>query len=256
MLILAYNININYMEDSLMKKITMIVALLLALVLLVPAVAEEVPEEVIYIFGGSSDPNRAKLKKMGQQSWYPMYSIQTNAGTEIDITTFKECQLTETGLWKPNETVEVKSFEPDNENMITYSGAWFSIRKDGFLAGDTGFSAALKWVCEYDGMYDVQVSYSGGTSAGGPTESYYQADGAYIPAVDGIYMSCFIKGEMMFIEDSCAYEGYRIPQTDLVYNGVDLKAGDEIWLVADTKDNGGWDDPWWCVRITRTGALQ
>lgn len=239
-----------------MKKITAIIALVLALVLLVPAVAEEVPEEVIYIFGGSSNPNRAKLKSMGQQSWYPMYSTQTNAGVDIDLSTFKECRLTETGLWKPNESVIIPSLVPGSEEMVEYSGAWFSIRKDGFLAGDTGFSAALKWVCEYDGMYDVQVAYSGGTSAGGPAESYYGEDGSYTPAVDGVFMSLFIKGEMMFIEDSLLGEGLRIPNTELTYNGVDLKAGDEIWLVADTKVNGGWDDPWWCVNITRTGAIE
>lgn len=227
-----------------MKKITAIIALVLALVLLVPAVAEEVPEEVIYIFGGSSNPNRAKLKNMGQQSWYPMYSTQTNAGADIDLATFKECQLTETGLWKPNETVTIPSFESGSEEMVEYSGAWFSIRKDGFLAGDTCFSAALKWVCEYDGMYDVQVAHSGGTSAGANE------------AADGVFMSFFIKGEMMFIEDSFLGEGHRIPNTELVYNSVDLKAGDEIWLVADTKENGGWDDPWWCVNITRTGAIE
>ena len=232
------------------KYLSIILALILLMTLLSFA---EAPDELIYIYGGASDPNRAKLKKMGQQSWYPMYSTQINAGEEIDLETFKECMLTETGLWKPAEEVIIPSFVPGSEDEITFRGAWFNIRKDGFAAGDTGFSAALKWVCEYDGTYDVHVSYSGGTSAGGPEEAYYQADGAYIPAADGVYMSMFILGEMMFCVDSYPLPSHRIEQTECDYNEIEMKAGDTIWLVADTKLNGGWDDPWWYVRITRTG---
>ncbi|MBO2518046.1 MAG: hypothetical protein CW338_12385, partial [Clostridiales bacterium] len=180
-----------------MKKVlALILGIVLLACLFAPAMAEN--EELIYIFGGSSDPNRAKLKKMGQQSWYPMYSTQVNAGENIDLSTFKECMLTETGLWKPAEEVTLKSFAPGHEEEdVVYHGAWFSIRKDGFSAGDTGFSSAVKWVCEADGIYDINIAFSGGTSAGGPEEPYYQDDGSYIPAADGVYMSMFIQDEMM-----------------------------------------------------------
>ena len=237
-----------------MKKAALFLVLTsLILSLCLPALAE-VPEEVIYIYGGSSNPNRAKLKNMGQQSWYMMYSTQTNAGEAIDLSTFKECMQTETGLWKPAEEVVLKSFAPGHEeDDVTYHGEWFNIRKDGFLAGDTGFSAALKWVCEYDGTYDLYLSYSGGTSAGGPEEPYYQENGVYIPAVDGVYMSFFIQDEMIFCVDSYPLPGHRIEQTETEFNEVELKAGDTIWMVADTKVNGGWDDPWWCLRIKRVG---
>ena len=223
-----------------------LLSVILALVLLTALFScAETPDEVIYIYGGASDPNRAKLKKMGQQSWYPMYSTQINAGEEIDINTFKECMLTETGLWKPAEEVVITSFVPGSDDEITFRGAWFNIRKDGFAAGDTGFSAALKWVCEYDGTYDVHVAFSGGTSAGGPEEPYYQAD--------GVYMSMFILDEMMFCVDSYSLPAHRIEQTEYDYNEIEMKAGDTVWLVADTKENGGWDDPWWYLRIVRTG---
>ena len=235
-------------------------ALLLALVMLaaltLPALAQEA-EEVIAIYGGASNKNRAKLKTMGQQNWYMMYSTMTNAGENMDLSTFAPCAQTETGMWKPAETVTIPSLDPAQPDaQVTYAGDWFSIRKDGFIAGDTGFSAAIKWVCPTDGLYDIQVSYSGGTSLGGPLEGYYQeTDGSYIPAVDGVYMLCYIKGEMMFCVDSYPGEGNRVPQTELTYNEVDLKTGDEVWLVSDTKANGGWDDPWWYCNITRTGDL-
>ncbi len=239
------------------KLLACILMLTLFCGLTLPALAAEIPDEVIYIYGGNSDPNRAKLKTMGQQSWYLMYSTMINAGENMDLASFKECEQTETGLWKPAEGSVIASLDPATPDLtVEYFGDWFAIRKDGFLAGDTGFSAALKWVCEYDGVYDVQVSYSGGSSSGYAAEGYYhEVSGDYIPASDGVYMSCWIAGEMMFCEDSWLGEGHRLPQTELAYNGVELKAGDEIYLVCDTKANGGWDDPWWYLNITRTGDL-
>ena len=82
-----------------MKKIlSAILAAVLLLSLMAPAFADD-PAGLIYIYGGSSNKNRAKLKTMGQQSWYMMYSTQINMGAEIDIASFKECVQTETGMW-------------------------------------------------------------------------------------------------------------------------------------------------------------
>lgn len=231
------------------KALLAVVSLMLAVCCCFPALAED--QELTYIFGGASDPNRAKLRKMGQQSWYPMYSTQTNAGENIDLSTFKECVLSETGLWKPAEEVTLKSFVPGEEDQdVTYRGAWFSIRKDGFNAGDTGYSSAIKWVCEADGVYDINIAFSGGTAAGAPEEGYFQEDGVYIPAADGVYMSMYVQQERVFCVDSYAGVGHRIEQTEMDLKEVELKAGDCVWLVTDTKSNGGWDDPWWCLRIT------
>ena len=222
-----------------MKKILAgILTLTLALSLLLPiaALAQEEPADLLYIYGGASNKSRAKLKTMGQQSWYMMYSTQTNAGEAIDLSTFKECAQTETGMWKPDEVVEIMGFDPAQpDKAIAFHADWFNIRKDGFLTGDTGFSAAVKWVCEQDGVYDVTGSYSGGSSAGYAEEAYHEANGSYIAVSDGVYMSMFIKGERMFCEDTWEGEGRRIPQTEIDYPGVALKAGDEIWLVTDTK---------------------
>ena len=81
-----------------MKKIlSAILAAVLLLSLMLPVFAEE--EGLIYIYGGSSNKNRAKLKTMGQQSWYMMYSTEINKGAEIDIASFKECVQTETGMY-------------------------------------------------------------------------------------------------------------------------------------------------------------
>ncbi|MBO2517875.1 MAG: hypothetical protein CW338_11515, partial [Clostridiales bacterium] len=170
------------------KMLAFILGIVMLVCLFAPAMAEEA--ELIYIFGGASDPNRAKLKKMGQQSWYPMYSTQINAGENIDLSTFKECMLTETGMWKPAEEAVIKSYEPghEDEDMVC-TGPWFTIRKDGYQVGDNGFSSAVKWVCEVDGVYDVFINYSGGTSEGGPDEPYYDlVGGYYVPATDGVYM--------------------------------------------------------------------
>ena len=242
-----------------MKKILAgILTLTLALSLLLPiaALAQEEPADLLYIYGGASNKSRAKLKTMGQQSWYMMYSTQTNAGEAIDLSTFKECAQTETGMWKPDEVVEIMGFDPAQpDKAIAFHADWFNIRKDGFLTGDTGFSAAVKWVCEQDGVYDVTGSYSGGSSAGYAEEAYHEANGSYIAVSDGVYMSMFIKGERMFCADTWEGEGRRIPQTEIDYPGVALKAGDEIWLVTDTKANGGWDDPWFYLSIARVGDL-
>lgn len=242
-----------------MKKIlSAILAAVLLLSLMAPVFAEE-PAGLIYIYGGSSNKNRAKLKTMGQQSWYMMYSTQINMGAEIDIATFKECVQTETGMWKPGETVQLPATAPDAAEgaMDTYNGEWFSIRKDGLLAPDSGFSAALKWVCEKDGVYDLTIGYSGGSSSGYAEEGYKDPNGGHwVPPSDGVYMSMWIsraadeKPEMLLCEDTWAYDARTIPQTDIQANGVELKAGDSIWLVTDPKLNGGWDSPWWCVIIT------
>lgn len=241
-----------------MKKIfvgILVLSLMGMLLLPMTAMAEET-EDLVYIFGGSSNPNRAKLKTMGQQSWYMMYSTQVNAGEDIDLSTFKECVQTETGLWKPDEAVEITGYDPaEPEKVTTFHADWFNIRKDGFMAGDTGFSAAMKWVCEKDGLYDLTLGYSGGSSAGYAEEAYHQPEGGYIASSDGVYMSFFIKGEMMLCEDTWLGEGHRLPQSEATYEGVAFKAGDEVWLVCDTKQNGGWDDPWWCLTITRMGDL-
>lgn len=241
-----------------MKKIfSLILVFSLMCMLLLPAAAlARESEEMVYIFGGPSNKDRAKLKNMGQQSWYMMYSTQVNAGEQIDLTTFKECVQTETGMWKPAEDVEIIGFDPaEPEKVTTFRADWFNIRKDGFMAGDTGFSAAVKWVCEKDGVYDVTLAHSGGSSTGYAAEAYHQPDGAYIPVSDGVYMSCFIKGEMVLCEDTWPGEGHRIAQSETKYESVEMLAGDEIWLVADAKENGGWDDPWWCLSIVRTGDL-
>lgn len=242
-----------------MKKILAgILVLSLALSLLLPmaALAQEETEDLLYIYGGASNKNRAKLKTMGQQGWYMMYSTQINAGEEIDLSTFKECVQTETGMWRPGESVDITGFDPEQpEKTITFRADWFNIRKDGFLTGDTGFSAAVKWVCEQDGVYDLLGCYSGGSSAGYAAKAYYEPNGSYIPACDGVFMSMFIKGERMFCADTWEGEGRRLPQTEINYPGVAFKAGDEIWLVTDTKENGGWDDPWFYLSITRVGDL-
>ena len=239
-----------------MKKIlSAILAAVLLLSLMAPAFADD-PAGLIYIYGGSSDKNRAKLKTMGQQSWYMMYSTQINMGAEIDLTTFKECVQTETGMWKPAESAIIPSQDPAKEGEDqTFNADWFNIRKDGFLGGDTAFSAGLKWVCEVDGVYDIAANLSGGSSNGYLTEGAYNADGYYNPASDGCYMSLWIKDEVVFCEDTWAYEGHRMPRVEMEFNGVELKAGDCIWLVNDTKTNGGWDDAWFHVIITRTGDL-
>ena len=243
-----------------MKKIiSAILAAVLLLSLTVPVLAEA-EDAIIYIYGGASNKNRAKLKTMGQQSWYMMYSTQIDAGETIDLAAFKECVQTETGMWKPGETVELPSTAPDaaEGEMVAYAGDWFSIRKDGLLAPDTGFSAGLKWVCEYDGVYDLGIGYSGGSSAGYAEEGYTDpVGGHWVPASDGVYMSMWVKRadaeapELLVFADTWAYEGRTIPQTDIAQNGVELKAGDEIWMVSDPKLNGGWDSPWWCVIITK-----
>lgn len=242
-----------------MKKIlASILALTLIGAMLLPFAAMAEEEDLIYIFGGSSNKSRAKLKTMGQQSWYLMYSTQVNAGENIDLSTFKECVQTETGMWKPDEAdvVEIVGYDPDAPEEVTrFHADWFSIRKDGFVAGDTGYSAAVKWVCEQDGVYNLTLGISGGSSMGYTEEAYHQPDGSYIPVCDGVYMSFFIKGELMLCEDTWPYEGRRLPQTDVDYEGVELKAGDEVWMVSDTKLNGGWDDPWWYLNITRVGDL-
>lgn len=242
-----------------MKKILCAaLAAIMLLALALPALAED-EALVTAIYGGSSNKNRAKLKTMGQQSWYMMYSTQIDVGEAIDLNLFKECVQTETGMWKPGETTQVPSTAPDaaEGEMVTYSGEWFSIRKDGLLAPDTGFSAGLKWVCEQEGVYDLTIGYSGGSSSGFATEGYIDPlGGHWVPASDGVYMSMWIKRadeeapEMLVFEDTWAYENRSIPQTDLLANGVELKAGDEIWMVSDPKVNGGWDSPWWCVIIT------
>ena len=140
--------------------------------------------------------------------------------------------------------------------MDKYNGEWFSIRKDGLLAPDSGFSAALKWVCEVNGVYDLTIGYSGGSSSGYATEGYFDINGGHwVPPSDGVYMSMWIsraadeKPEMLLCEDTWSYDARTIPQTDIEANGVELKAGDSIWLVTDPKLNGGWDSPWWCVVI-------
>ncbi|MGN0754998.1 MAG: hypothetical protein ACI4ME_11125 [Aristaeellaceae bacterium] len=242
-----------------MKKIlSILLAAAILITLALPALAEE-EALVTAIYGGASNKNRAKLKTMGQQGWYMMYSTQIDAGKEIDLNSFKECVLTETGMWKPGETVELPSTAPDaaEGEMATFDGAWFSIRKDGLLAPDTGFSAGLKWVCEQEGVYDLAIAYSGGTSSGYAEEGYTDPTGGHwVPASDGVYMSMWIRRagedepEMLVFEDSWIYDAHSIPQTDIAANGVELKAGDEIWMVCDPKLNGGWDSPWWCVTIT------
>ncbi len=247
-----------------MKKfLCTLLAAVLLLSLLAPALAEgeDLPT---YIFGGASNKNRAKLKTMGQQGWYLMYSTQVNAGETIDLTTFKECVLTETGMWKPGETVQLPLEAPDaaEDAVASYSGEWFLIRKDGLLAPDTGFSAALKWVCENEGVYDFVVGYSGGSSSGYAAEGHNDPNGGYwVPASDGVYMSAWIKRaeaqtpeKLMFV-DTWTYEGHTLSHTDEAFDGVELKAGDEVWLVCDPKLNGGWDSPWWCVTLTRVGEL-
>lgn len=242
-----------------MKKVlSAILAAMLLLTLTLPALAETA-DGLIYIYGGASNKNRAKLKNMGQQSWYMMYSTQINAGETIDLAAFKECVQTETGMWQPGETVELPNTAPDAEegSMVTCTGSWFNIRKDGLIAPDTGFSAALKWVCEKDATYDLQIGYSGGTSAGFAQEGYFDPIGGHwVPASDGVYMSMWIRRaeaeapEMLFVTDTWLADAHSVPQTDIPMAGVELKAGDEIWLVCDPKLNGGWDSPWWCVSIT------
>ncbi|MBO2517334.1 MAG: hypothetical protein CW338_08705, partial [Clostridiales bacterium] len=59
----------------------------------------------------------------------------------------------------------------------------------------------------------------------------------------------FIKDELMFCVDTYEAEGHIIPQTTMEFNGVEMKAGDSIWLVSDTKANGGWDSPWYYLVI-------
>ncbi len=242
-----------------MKKfLSLVLAAMLLLSLMLPVLAEE--DQLTYIYGGASNKNRAKLKTQGQQSWYMMYSLEIDKGAEIDLTTFKECTQTETGLWKPAESNVLPSSDPAaaEGTMVTYNADWFNIRKDGYLCGDTGFSAALKWVCEEDGVYDIFTSVSGGSSAGAPFEGYYDPNGGHwVPPVDGCYMSIWFKGEMVFGADTFDYvdSGYRLPTTETSYNGVEFKAGEEIWLVCDTKGNGGWDDPWFYLSLTRVGDL-
>lgn len=240
-----------------MKKIlSCILTIVLLCSLFLPVLAEE--EELIYIYGGSSNKNRAKLKTQGQQSWYMMYSLEINKGEEIDLTTFKECVQTETGMWKPAEPAVIPGSDPAKpDTMVTFTGDWFNIRKDGFLAGDTGYSAALKWVCEQDGYYDVAVNFSGGSSDGYAAEGYYDPNGGWwVPPADGCFMGMWIKEDMMFCEDTWEGEGHRLPRAELEFNYVDMKAGDVIWLVCDTKENGGWDDPWFHLTITRVGDLE
>jgi hypothetical protein len=241
-----------------MKKILSAILVVILLLSLVLASLAEDEALVTAIYGGSSNKYRAKLKTMGQQSWYMMYSTQINAGKEIDLNSFKECVLTETGMWKPGETVDLPNTAPNaaEGEMTTFDGTWFSIRKDGLLAPDTGFSAGLKWVCEQEGMYDLTIGYSGGSSSGYAQEGYIDPlGGHWVPASDGVYMSMWIKRadekapEMLVFEDTWTYDAHTIPQTDITANGVELKAGDEIWMVSDPKLNGGWDSPWWCVII-------
>ncbi len=245
-----------------MKKILCaFIAAMLLLSIALPVLAEE--DLPTWIYGGPSNKNRARLKTMGQQSWYMMYSLEYSKAEAIDLASFKECIQTETGLWRPAEENTVPATAPGHEGeTVTCTGPWFSIRKDGLLAPDTGFSAALKWVAEQDGMYDLAVAYSGGTSAGYAEEGYTDPTGGHwVDASDGVYMSVWVrkqgaeKPEMLLIEDSWAAENHVLPQTDHAFNAIDLKAGDEIWLVCDPKANSGWDSPWWCVSIVRTGDL-
>lgn len=214
--------------------------------------SDQAPDDYIAIFGGESDPNRAKLKTMGQQGWYEMYSTKTNVNTatgSFDLNSLKECKLTIAGLWKPNESLTDKDGNALN-------GSWFAIRKDGFICGDTAFTAALKWVCPYDGTYKVSISYSGGSSDGYAAEDHYEGTGDkqfFVPAADGVYMSGYINNQKVFGLDTWACANHRADQTDKVFDNQKLKKGQTVILVADPKGNGGWDDPWWYASAERTG---
>lgn len=245
------------------KMLCMILAAMLLISVALPVLAAE-DDLPTWIYGGPSNKNRAKLKTMGQQSWYLMYSLEIDKAEKINLDSFKECIQNETGLWRPAEEALVPATAPGHEEgeMATFTGSWFSIRKDGLLAPDTGYSAALKWVAEQDGVYDLAAAYSGGTSAGYAEEGYIDPNGGHwVDASDGVYMSMWIRKqgaeapEMLFIEDTWAAEYHVLPQTDRAFNGVELKAGDEIWLVCDSRLNGGWDSPWWCVSFVRVDDL-
>ena len=212
-----------------------------------------IPDQVIAIFGGESNENRAKLKTMGQQGWYPMYSTKTGmdiTGAEsFDLSSLKECKLTVAGLWKPNETVTDK-----DGNVL--SGSWFAVRKDGFCGGDSAFTAAVKWVCPYDGTYKIGINYSGGSSAGYAEKGYTEGTGEnayFVPAADGLYLSAYINNKKVIGIDTWACKGRRADQTENVFENQKLKAGQSIVIVSDTKGNGGWDDPWWYVSAERVG---
>lgn len=198
-----------------------------------------------YYFGGNADPNKAKLKVMGDRGFYPMYSIKINVNTtsgNYDFKTLKECKLTETGLWKPAETVT------DKEGNVS-AGQYFAIRKDGFIACDTSFTAALKWVCQVDGVYNLKISFSGGTSAGAPDKDETKEDGQFIPAADGVFASAYIKGVKVYSVDTYSQANHRAEMTETFKENVSMKKGDTIYFISDPKNNGGWDDPWWYLAV-------
>ncbi|MBE5786257.1 MAG: hypothetical protein E7324_01820 [Clostridiales bacterium] len=211
-----------------MKKILSGILVALMVMAMIPAMAEEATLPT-YQFGGAASEFKTKLWDMGEKSFYPMYSTAYNSGADFDITTLKLCAQNDAFQWKPAEV--------SPKDGIDFKGDWFSIRDDGFVAADEAFVAALKWVCEVDGVYDIQLNLSGGTSGGA-------ADTA-----DGVYMSAYIQGEQIFCYDTYTFDGHRLPQTENFFGGVELKAGDEIILVSDSKLNGGWDDPWWYLHV-------
>lgn len=241
-----------------MKKILsgiLVLAMLMALAL--PVLAEETTNPVYY-FGGSSNPNRAKLKENGAKGWYMMYSLEFNKGEEIDLTTFKECIMTETGAWRPAEDNEMPALDPAKEGQMQKCDAyWFNIRKDGYMMADNGFCAAIKWVCQEDGLYNLNITFAGGTSSGYCVEGNYdELDGHYNAPSDGVYMSAYVKGELIDCVDTWAAEGHRLPEK-IVHEleNVELKAGDEIYLISDPKVNSGWDDAWFYMAIEKVGEL-
>ena len=166
------------------------------------------------------------LNVQGMQGFIAMASAQTSKGNAFPTQSFLECENRGDDIdpiWTP----------PLGMTKTVNYLPWFQILPTGYIGGDDGYSAAVKWICPADGKYGLTVSYSGGTQYDKENEA--NADGV----IFGIYKGTEVLHSFDSQKQRFSGKGYEA--------SFDLKAGDEFFFISDPKSTSAFDDPWWNI---------
>lgn len=185
------------------------------------ATVEKTGELPAYAYG----QNGVSMDTQGEKGWTAVYSTAVNQTAGFPTATFQpaEYKTAESqNVWKPQAAANATPADP-----VYY----FGIRPDGFVGPATGYTAGMKWTAPETGYYDVSVQYSGGQGSGGQG--------------DGVIFGIYLDHQKLHEKDA----GVRI--TGGSYTGrVAMAKGQSIYLVADPKTGGDYDDPWFAASIT------
>ena len=198
-------------------------------------VVEETKTQILdtYIFGGKDKTGKTYLMEQGERNFYYMCSPEKNTRGTYDFSMFSELELTGAEEWKPSST----------DQAMYGNGYWFTIKDDGSLFPCDGFSGVVQFRAPEDGKYNITINYYGLVKWDAPENPT-----DIIP--DGVYLTAFVKNEKVVEYDATEK---KMGVLKFTREEVELKKGETVTVVADPKNNSGWDLSNWNIIVDQLG---